>query len=207
MAENVLLKQDNTEIRDALAESRLAASGPISSNPETYYSDDPDRARGGNTISRSSTAFFSDELGASTSSRPYGGLDRAAPEDHRQHGRKDSWALSIGSAGGMRRHGHGRNDSWAPSIASTSSYTPSVGIRSPIVDDDEATFRKTGIYPLGAPRRNSRGSSNVAGSAGPPAPWTRGHLKRSFSVDRPRGVQRAFSVGFLFSALNVGKGM
>jgi hypothetical protein len=212
MADNVILKRDNTELREALAESQTqSAIAHIQSNPPSpsdfnhmsqldsnlsisTYAYNPDDNQ---PISRSSTAFFSDELATSTASsrqNPSLGLDQTVLDSFGQHSRKNSWAPSIGSgAGGMggvvRRERHGRNDSWTPSIASTSSYGFSGGLRSPTMDqDEEASFTDGGSrkYPLGggAGRRPSRGGSS----------WSRGHVKRSFSVDRPKGVQRAFSV-------------
>ncbi|KAL7416067.1 hypothetical protein BDY24DRAFT_412977 [Mrakia frigida] len=204
--ENVTLRHDNDELRELLAESRELQYRSPSPNPsyqlDRSYSHNFSDAEH-DPISRSSTAFFSDELAASTSSRR---LDL--------HSRKDSWAPSIGAGGGNNSSGgpstmdrgmgnrHGRNDSWTPSltasVASTSSYggNGSVGMLSPRLDEEDGfgTTRR-GVYPVGngsSSGRRSRGSivpSTSSSSTG----WTRGHGKRSFSVDRPSAVQRAFS--------------
>lgn len=211
MADNVILKRDNAELRELLSESQTQAAvrhlHSNSSSPQnrmarldsdlsiSTYAYHPEEQ----SISRSSTAFFSDELAASTaSSRQPQGIDQAMLDSF-GHGRKGSWNPSIGSGGGsgggvVRRHG--RNDSWTPSIASGSSYGMSAGMRSPTLEDDSGNFTDGGSrkYPLGAAGRRSSGRGSGSSSFGSSS-WTRGHVKRSYSVDRPKGVQRAFSVG------------
>ena len=212
--ENVTLRHDNDELRELLAESRELQYRSPSPNPsyqlDRSYSHNFSDAEH-DPISRSSTAFFSDELAASTSSRR---LDL--------HSRKDSWAPSIGAGGSNALAGtstmdrgmgnrHGRNDSWTPSltasVASTSSFggNGSAGMLSPRLDEEDGfgTARR-GVYPVGngsSSGRRSRGSI-VPSASSSSTGWTRGHGKRSFSVDRPSAVQRAFSVStsltFLF---------
>lgn len=211
--QNVTLLHDNDELRELLAESREFANRPASPNPSFHM----DRSYSHNfsdadhdPISRSSTAFFSDELAASTSSRR---LDL--------HTRKDSWAPSIGpsssairstspqlpTATGFGGTGlrHGRNDSWTPSltasVASNSSYggNGSAGMLSPRLDGDEDAFAtaRRGVYPVGngsSGRRTRASLGQIASASNGGAGWTRGHGKRSYSVDRPGTVQRAFSV-------------
>lgn len=221
MAENVTLKGDNGELRDLLNEYRQThVKSPHTAHFEASLAGDSafSDGEGQQNISRSSTAFFSDELAASTSSRPH--VDRAhsadGPAGRYQHGRHDSWAPSVRSSFAAQ-HRHGRTDSLtpslAPSYASSSSYGAgpgSVGMLSPTGQDEDfessglglgtAGFPaggKKGIYSLSGSARRFKdkhgASSSSTASAGPSA-WQRGHVKRSFSVDRPRGVQRAFSV-------------
>jgi hypothetical protein len=217
MAENVTLKGDNGELRDLLNEYRQThAKSPHTAHFEASVAGDSAFSDGdGQNISRSSTAFFSDELAASTASRPH--VDRTQSADapgRYQHGRQDSWAPSVRSSFAAQ-HRHGRTDSWtpslAPSYASSSSYGAgpgSVGMLSPTGQDEDFDSSglglgssgfppggKKGVYSLsGSARRfKDKNGSSSSSSAGPNA-WQRGHVKRSFSVDRPRGVQRAFSV-------------
>lgn len=227
MAENVTLKGDNGELRELLNEYRQThARSPHTAHFDqsaggfSAYSDAEDGPGGGNNISRSSTAFFSDELAASTASRPHADRTQSADGPSRYaHGRQDSWAPSVRSS--FAAHRHGRTDSWtpslAPSFASSSSYgggggggggPGSAGMLSPTAGLEEESDGaglgfggsgfppggKKGVYSLsGSARRFKDRSASASSSAGPTA-WQRGHVKRSFSLDRPRGVQRAFSV-------------
>lgn len=216
MAENVALKSDNTELRDLLNEYRQTqVSSPHTAHYDqsvgySVYSEGEDGGGGGN-YSRSSTAFFSDELAASTSSRP--AFDRAfSSEGARQrHGRQDSWAPSFRSSFANRHH---RNDSFtpslAPSYASSSSFGGGPGsadLLSPQLHDEELDSAglglgtsgfppggKKGVYSLSGSARRFKDKAASSSSSAAPTAWQRGHVKRSYSLDRPRGVQRAFSV-------------
>ncbi|CDZ97152.1 hypothetical protein [Phaffia rhodozyma] len=223
MAENIHLKRDNAELQELLSDYRgsytLSPQAPsFSPHDSTNYFDNRHDIDAGN-ISRSSTAFFSDELAASTNSRPV--LDRVF-SDGVQHVRKSSWAPSLKSINtkvplpwdGNRRQ-HGRNDSWTPSIApsfvSSSSFGGTGGGSATLVsplstegregDGRESSFGsfqgnsglRSGVYALkssnGSAGRRVRGGGSGSGSG----TWVRGHVKRSFSLDGPRNIHRVFS--------------